>query len=258
VETGLQGARVLVTGGSGGIGAACVRRFAAEEAAVVVHYHRERQRAEAAGGSRVVQADLRDEASVGRLFAEAGELDVCAAVAGVWPADDVPVSELPLDRWRETLEANLTATFLTARGFLSQLGEREGALVLVGSTAGIFGEAGHADYAAAKSAILVGLLLSLKNEAVRRNPRTRVNAVAPGWTVSPMTARHLDEAEIGRVTRTMALRKVATAEDVAAQVVALASPVVSGHVTGQVVTVAGGMEGRVVHQQKDGGPGAAA
>jgi 3-oxoacyl-[acyl-carrier protein] reductase len=212
-----------------------------------VHYHRNRAGAEAAGGAAVVQADLTSEPDVERLFAEAGELDACAAVAGVWPEAEVPVSELTLERWRSTLDANLTATFLTARGFLQNLGEREGTLVLVGSTAGLFGEAGHADYAAAKSAILGGLLLSLKNEVVRFNPRTRVNAVAPGWTVSPMTARVLDEAKVARITRTMALAKVATADDVAAQVVALSSPLLSGHVTGQVITVAGGMEGRVVH-----------
>ena len=121
-----------------------------------------------------------------------------------------------------------------------------------------------ADYAAAKAAILGGLLLSLKNEAVRRNPRTRVNAVAPGWTVSPMTERLLDDDHVNRISQTMALRKVATADDVAAQIVALASPVLSGHVSGQVVTVAGGMEGRVVHdspitlEKKSGGPEAAA
>ena len=237
---------MLVTGGSGGIGAACVRLFAAEGADVVVHYNTGRERAEAAGGVAVVQAALTDESEVDGMFAEAGELDVCAAVAGVWPVDDVPVRELSLERWRATVDANLTASFLTARGFLRQLGDREGALVLVGSTAGIFGEAGHADYAAAKSAILGGLLLSLKNEVVRRHPRARVNAVAPGWTISPMTREALDDETLARVTRTMALRKVATADDVAAQVVALASPAISGHVTGQVVTVAGGMEGRVL------------
>jgi 3-oxoacyl-[acyl-carrier protein] reductase len=165
----------------------------------------------------------------------------------VWPEDEVPVSELTLERWRATLDANLTATFLTARGFLKNLGGREGSLVLVGSTAGLFGEAGHADYAAAKSGILGGLLLSLKNEVVRRNPGTRVNAVAPGWTVSPMTADVLDESRVAKITRTMALAKIATADDVAASVVALTSPLISGHVTGQIVTVAGGMEGRVIH-----------
>jgi 3-oxoacyl-[acyl-carrier protein] reductase len=245
METGLAGKRVLVTGASGGIGGACARAFAAEGAEVVAHYHRGRERAEALGVA-VVGADLTREDEVERMFAEAGRLDVCAAVAGVWPSEDVPVWELPLARWRETLDANLTATFLTARGFVRQL-DGDGALVLVGSTAGIFGEAGHADYAAAKSAVLGGLLLSLKNEAVRQSPGARVNAVAPGWTESPMTRGHVSEEQVGRITRTMALRKVAQPEDVARQVVALASPLLSGHVTGQVVTVAGGMEGRVVH-----------
>jgi 3-oxoacyl-[acyl-carrier protein] reductase len=247
MRTGLEGTRILVTGGSGGIGCLCVQLFVAEGAHVVCHYHSNREGALASGAAEIVQADLRDEEAVERMFGGIGELDHCAAVAGVWPETDVPVSELSLERWRETMDANLTATFLTARGFLRGLGDREGSLVLVGSTAGIFGEAGHADYAAAKSAILGGLLLSLKNEAVRRNPRTRVNAVAPGWTASRMTEGHLDPDDVARITSTMALRKIATPEEVAAQVVALTSPVISGHVTGQVVTVAGGMEGRLLH-----------
>ncbi len=252
METGLAGKRVLVTGGSGGIGSACARAFAAEGAEVVVHYHQSRDRAEAVaaelGGTKVVGADLTSEEEVDRLFADAGRLDVCAAVAGAWPQEDVPVWEFPLERWRATLDANLTATFLTARGFLRQL-DGPGSLILVGSTAGMFGEAGHADYAAAKSALLVGLLLSLKNEVVRRHPGVRVNAVAPGWTESPMTRGHVSEEQVLRISRTMALRKIAQPEDVARQVVVLASDELSGHVTGQVVTVAGGMEGRVVHEQ---------
>jgi 3-oxoacyl-[acyl-carrier protein] reductase len=252
METGLAGKRVLVTGGSGGIGSACARAFAAEGAHVVVHFHTGKERAEELaaelkGGATVVGADLTREDEVDRMFAAAGPLDVCAAVAGTWPSEDLPVWELPLERWRATLDANLTATFLTARGFLRQL-KGDGALILVGSTAGIVGEAGHADYAAAKSAILGGLLLSLKNEVVRKSPLARVNAVAPGWTESPMTRGHVSEEQLRLVSRTMALRKVAQPEDVANQVVVLASPVLSGHVTGQMVTVAGGMEGRVIHE----------
>lgn len=74
-----------------------------------------------------------------------------------------------------------------------------------------------------------------------------MNAVCPGWTESPLTRDSLaDPHLVGRISRTMALRKVAMPEDVAAQVV-LASDRLSGHVTGQVVTVAGGMEGRLLH-----------
>lgn len=256
MDTGLTGKGVVVTGASGGIGAACARQFAAEGANVLVHYHRgeERARAVAAelGGAPIARADLTVEADVDRLFAEArealGSVDVCAAVAGVWPAEDVPVWELSLERWEETVRQNLTATFLTARAFLREVARSgHGSLVLVGSTAGRFGEAGHADYAAAKAALQGGLLLSLKNEVARIAPLARVNAVAPGWTMSPMTRGLVDDAAVQRISRTMALRKVARPEDVAAQVVVLASDVLSGHLSGELVTVAGGMEGRVVH-----------
>lgn len=256
MDTGLAGKGVVVTGASGGIGSACARAFAAEGARVVVHYHRGRDRAEELvtelDGAVALGGDLTDEAQANALFDEAraslGGIDICAAVAGVWPAPDEPVWELPLERWEETLRSNLTASFLTARAFLREVARTgHGNLVLVGSTAGRFGEAGHADYAAAKSAIQVGLLASLKNEIVRIAPGGRVNAVAPGWTYSPMTRGALDPEVVERISRTMALRKVATADDIARAVLVLASDALSGHITGELVTVAGGMEGRTIH-----------
>ena len=119
---------------------------------------------------------------------------------------------------------------------------------MIASTAGLFGEAGHADYAAAKSAIAYGLLFSLKNEVVRVAPRARVNVVAPGWTYSPMTRGAIDDELRPADHADDAVAQGRPAEDVARQVVVLASDEISGHVTGQIVTVAGGMEGRVLHE----------
>lgn len=255
MDTGLAGKGVLVTGGAGGIGTAIVRAFAEEGARVAVHYHSSREAAhrlaEEVGGVALAadltvedEADAVVPAAVGAL----GRLDVCVANAGRWPPRDESVWELGLERWEETLRANLTSAFLTARGFLRHAAVTgTGSLVFTGSTAGLFGEAGHADYAAAKAGVLHGLLLSAKNEAARIGPGVRVNAVAPGWTVTPMIAdRGIDEDHISRVTSTMALKKLGRPEDVAGHVVVLSSDLVSGHVTGEVVTVAGGMEGRVV------------
>jgi short chain dehydrogenase len=116
VHTGLRNQRVLVTGASGGIGSACARAFFAEGCRVAVHYHEGLERAEALSdelrGAPIFRADLRVEDDVAALFqdavAELGGLDVCAAVAGRWPEEDVPLWNLPLERWEATLRENLT------------------------------------------------------------------------------------------------------------------------------------------------------
>lgn len=255
METDLAGNGVLVTGGAGGIGTAVCRAFSAEGSKVAVHYRNSAEPAAALAaeiGGVALGADLRHPEAVDRLFEEAleglGRLDVVVANAGYWPREDVPVWEMPLERWEATLASNLTATFLTARAFFRHAAATgTGALIVVGSTAGIYGEAGHSDYAAAKAAIVNGLLLSLKNEAARIGDGVRVNAVAPGWTETRMIGDEgVDPDHVTRATSTMALKKLGRPEDVAAQVVVLASPRLSGHVTGQVVMVAGGMEGRLV------------
>lgn len=256
METGLKGKGVIVTGGAGGIGSALVRAFAAEGARVCVHYrtNEERARALAADVSGVaIPADITREHEVNELIGssvrELGRLDVLVANAGAWPAEDEPVWEMPVERWRQTIAVNLEGTFLCCRAFLRHVAETgEGNVVLIGSTAGVFGEAGHSDYAAAKGALTSGFLKSLKNEIVRVAPCGRANAVCPGWTVTEMTRDVLEDPELEpRVTRTMAMRKLGRAEDVAKTVVSLASDVISGHVSGEVITVAGGMEGRVLH-----------
>ena len=262
MNTDLRGQTVLVTGASGGIGAAIARAFAAEGARLVLQAHHHRDRAEAVAQeiapaeALVVRADLRREAAVRRLFAAGrqrfGRVDVVVANAGAWENRDTPLQDLSLRQWRDTFDAVLISAFLCAREFFRLLGtQRRGNLVLIGSTAAVFGEAGHADYASAKAAMAFGLTRTLKNEIARVAPHTadycggRVNCVCPGWTVVPRTAYKLDDpAAVRRVTATMALPKVARPEDVANAVVFLAADRLAGHLTGQTVVVAGGMEGR--------------
>ena len=257
METGLRDKRVLVTGASGGIGSACAREFAAEGARVFVHYHRGKERAEAVaaelGGAPMFGADLTDEAQVDALFdqvrKELGGVDVCAAVAGAWPREDAPVWELPLERWEQTLRENLTASFLTARGFLERgcqvrarqprLRQLDGRDLRRGRPRRLRrGQVGD-HLRATPQPEERGRPRSASRPRERSRARLDVFADDSG---------ELDQKRVDYVTSTMALRKVASPEDVARQVVVLASDEPrQAHVTGQVVTVAGGMEGRLIH-----------
>jgi len=124
---------------------------------------------------------------------------------------------MSLKQWRTTLDAVLTSAFLSLREFFRFVAkQKRGNAVLIASTAGVFGEAGHADYAAAKSAMAFGLTRTLKNEIARLAPHTaqycggRINCVCPGWTVVPRNAAKLkDAAAIRKVTATMALPHLA-------------------------------------------------
>ena len=259
----LQDKSVLITGAAGGIGRALAEAFAAEGAMLALHAHRSAAPLRAwvtqqpwADRAVVVEADVRDDEQVARAFEQAarvlGRVDVAVVNAGVWPPEELPLHTMPPSRIRDTLEVNLLGAMWCARSFLHQLAlsgprpDRHGAhLVFIGSTAGRFGEAGHADYAVSKAA-LRGLVLTLKNEIVDLDPFARVNLVEPGWTVTPMAQESLQvPGTIQRVLRTTPIRQLARASDVASVVVALSSPAVSRHVTGETITVAGGMEGRV-------------
>jgi 3-oxoacyl-[acyl-carrier protein] reductase len=264
MNTQLADKVVLITGASGGIGAALARQFAAEGARLVLHGHRHgaalaRLQAELTTVETLaVRADLTTEAGARRLFAQAlrrfGRVDTLVANAGAWATAEVPLHEKSLRQWRSTLDGVLTSTFLCAREFFRIVKrQRRGNAVLIGSTAAVFGEAGHADYAAAKAAMAFGLTRSLKNELARLAPPARdycggrINCVCPGWTIVPRNETRLTDAQMVRkVTATMALPKLARPDDVAGAVVFLASDALAGHITGQTLVVAGGMEGRLL------------
>ncbi|OBZ74518.1 3-oxoacyl-[acyl-carrier-protein] reductase FabG [Grifola frondosa] len=259
----LDNVHVLVTGASGGIGLATARRFLGQGANVAAHYNTNNATLAPLlaeyGPTRVraAQASLEREDDVGRLFEHAdsfgfGAVQVLVVNHGYYPPEDAPLAHMSLRQWEATFATNVTSSFLVVRAYLQRL-ERasdeekaRAAIVLIGSTAGKYGEAGHADYAATKSAMMYGLTLSLKNEIVKIAPKGRVNCVAPGWTKTPMAAEALQNPDI--VTP---LKKVATPEDVANQVVILSSSTVSGHVTGQILMVEGGMEGRLLNMPGD-------
>lgn len=262
---------VVVTGASGGIGSAVARAFANEGAKVVLHYRSgrtnvERLAREISTGCLPIRADLTKEAEARRLFTTAlkhfGRIDTLIANAGSWETRSVPVHEMSLAQWRGTVDSVLTSAFLSVREFLRIVArQRRGNAVLIASTAGIFGEAGHADYASAKSAMAFGLTRTLKNEIARIAPHTadycggRVNCVCPGWTVVPRTSTQLKNAAMARkVTATMALPQIARPEDIANAAVFLSSDTLARHVTGQTLVVAGGMEGRMLWEPDEINP----
>jgi 3-oxoacyl-[acyl-carrier protein] reductase len=264
-----------ITGASGGIGRELAR-----------HFHRAGARLVLSAGSRLreledfaraedlpgetlcLAADVRDPAALEAVSQAAlerfGRLDLCVANAGHWPSDERPLYALPPARFAETVAINLLGPAYTLRAFgqvLAACGPHPdgggAAAVLIGSTAGRFGERGHSDYAAAKSG-LVGLMLSLKNELVRLDPRARINLIEPGWTRTEMARAALDDPQrVRRALSTMALRQLGAARDVAAAAVFLCSPQGAAHITGQTLTIAGGMEGRSLWRDGEIDPGAA-
>ena len=266
MNSALAGKVILITGASGGIGSSMARKFAAEGAKLALHYRRGRAQIDALrreinhSDSLIVQADLTKEPQVKHLFTKTvdhfGRIDTLIANAGSWVTADVPIHRMSLHQWHQTLDGVLTTMFLTVREFFRIVAkQKHGNAVLISSTAGIFGEAGHADYSAGKAAIAYGLTRSLKNEISRLAPHTRdycggrLNCICPGWTIVPRNqARLADAAMIKKVTATMALPQIARPDDIANAAVFLSSDTLARHITGQTLVIAGGMEGRRLWQ----------
>lgn len=257
LDLGLKGVHVLITGASGGIGYETVQTFARLGAHITAHYNTSPGPLTAHPSIHSLRADVRDPEAVESLFTQAaqnhGPVAILIINHGIFPAANTHLADISLEQWRNTLDVNLTGAFLLSRCYLRAIRTAPESvkavanIVLIGSTAGKFGEAGHADYAASKAALMWGLVPSLKNEIVAVAPKGRVNAVNPGWVATAMAEEALsDEGFVRRATATTALRKVARTGDVAVQVAVVASPIVSGHVSGGNFMVDGGMEGRVL------------
>lgn len=264
MNTGLKDKVVVVTGASGGIGRAIAALLAEEGASLVLQGRTQHEQLEQWVRARglqdrtlCVRFDVGDRDATFAAFERArerfGRLDLCVANAGVWPTEDVPFHAMSEQRLRSTIETNLLGAAWTAQAFLAQLeitgprADGHGAsLVFIGSTAGRFGERDHCDYSITKAG-LAGMVRTLKNEVPRLDPFGRVNLVQPGWTVTPMArAATRDDTSLTRVVQTMALRQLARPEDIARTVLFLLSPLLARHVSGEEITVAGGMEGRLL------------
>jgi 3-oxoacyl-[acyl-carrier protein] reductase len=242
----LTGQTAMVTGGSRGIGRAAALLLARAGADVALTYYTRAVEAEAVARevrsynrqAFVAGGDLADPRVAERLAADVkrqfGALDIFVANAGVWPSEEVKLADLPLERWRGTLQANLDSVFVSARAVLP-LVRQGGRVVIVSSTAGQRGEAFHSDYAASK-----GALISLtKSLAIEYAPGIVVNCVAPGWVDTEMSAPAFAPDNRERIRTSIPIGRIASAEDVAGPILFLSSHL-ARHITGEVLNVNGG------------------
>jgi len=266
MDLGLEGVHVLITGASGGIGFETAELFYEQGAIVTAHYHTNFKPLEPFVDSRsqAIKADLTKEEEVIELFKNAmysyGPVQILIINHAISVVEDANLWEMSFDRWKTTIETNLNSSFLVAREYLRHLKtmspdlKEEAAIILIGSTAGKYGEAGHADYAASKSAMMYGLTMTLKNEIVKLAPKGRVNCIGPGWVRTAMATDSLKNPHVAySALATTPLKKIAEPNDIANQIVLLSSNKVSGHVTGQVLMIEGGMEGRLLNKPEDVG-----
>ena len=245
---GLRGKRALVTGGSRGIGAAAAELFAEHGVHVAIGYRSRRADAEALverlqsthGVTAVAHAsDISTRAGaedlVDRAASQLGGLDFFVGSAGIWPCDDVPLTDMTDEQWRRTMAENVDSVFFTTRAAVARLSDH-GRIVLVSSTAGQRGEAYHANYAASKGA-MISLVKSLAPELGKRD--ITINSVAPGWVDTEMCAQPFANGGRERIAAGIPIGRIAAPRDIAGPIVFLCSDL-ARHVTGEIVNVNGG------------------
>ena len=242
----LKGKRALVTGGSRGIGAAVARLLAAAGADVGIAYRSRSSEADVVVGD-ITKCGVRSFSHMGdlstknanELFVDKaiecfGGVDIYVGNSGFWPPDPLPVSLLDDERWRLTMATNLDGMFYGARAAARAMSDG-GRMIFVSSTAGQRGEAGHADYAATKGA-MISFVKSLAVELGSRD--ITVNAVAPGWVDTEAVEKPFATGR-ERIEAAIPLGRVASPSDIAGPILFLASPL-ARHVTGEILNVNGG------------------
>jgi 3-oxoacyl-[acyl-carrier protein] reductase len=236
----------VVTGASRGIGRAIAIELAQLGARVLVNYQRNAAAADtvvheivAGGGDALaLGADVGDENAVERMIEAVlkrwGRLDVFVNNAGV--TSDAPLVRLKLEQWQHVIETDLTSVFLCCRAAVPVMrAQRYGRIINIGSLAGLAGNVGQANYAAAKAG-LVGFSRALAREVAGDN--ITVNVVAPGYIETDLV-ESVAPALREWALKTIALGRFGTAEEVSGAVAFLASPRAS-YITGHVLTIDGG------------------
>jgi len=243
----LKNKTVLITGGSRGIGEACVRLFAEVGASVGFTFKSSKKSAdkiikELNPKSKVksFNADLMNEVeikdTVSYFVDHFGKIDILVNNAGIWK--EAEVSKMTIDEWEETLKINLTAAFLFTKYAVPGMKKsRSGKIINIASTAGQRGEAFHSHYAASKGG-MISFTKSLAAELGEYN--INVNCVAPGWVITDMTKDSLNDKMIfEKVCNDIPLKRIAMPEEIAGPVLFLASDLAS-HITGEILNVNGG------------------
>jgi len=238
---GLAGKKVVVTGGTSGIGAATAQRFRDEGCEVVVLAR--------TPGPGVITCDVGDREQVERAFARIGSLDVLVDNAGVSLRS--PALEIGADQWDKVLATNLSGAFWTAQAAArSMLAGAGGVILFTASTNALVGYRYYADYNATKA----GLVALTRSLALEWAPTVRVNAVCPGYVLTPMQEAEYTPEMLEQVNRRIPLGRHATPEELAGLFAYLAGDE-AAYFTGSVIVMDGGeTAGSVV--SGPGGPGA--